>query len=92
MVLKDGKKVDTGYHASFTNPIPRLPSTEIHGFMLPSVTSITPKSCFEGDKDIQMTIEGTAFLSRSVVRFDGMGIPTKFISPTKSKLSSLSIC
>ncbi|MEE9609902.1 MAG: amidohydrolase family protein, partial [Desulfatiglandales bacterium] len=82
-VIKDGKVIEIGYHANFTNPIPRLPNTEVHGFMLPSVTSIDPISCLEGDKDVHMAVDGTGFTTRSVARFDGMGVPTKFINPTK---------
>jgi len=49
----------------------------------PTTTSISPSSKTYGDAAFTMTINGTNFVSTSVVRFNGSNRPTTFVSSTQ---------
>jgi hypothetical protein len=77
-VMKGGRFVRLGYSADYTGPqgpvraIPATPEPEISG--------ITPNAVAEGSADFEMTVEGVGFISDSVVRVDGVSVPTTFVN------------
>ena len=79
-VIKDGEIVDTRYHQSFSNPIPRPTGQEFYGYPLPRLDEVSPKVISEGDGEIELELRGKDFFPESVVRFGGSPIPTRFIS------------
>lgn len=50
---------------------------------IPTINSISPSSATVGSISFTMTVNGTGFISTSVVRFDGNGSNTTFISDTQ---------
>jgi IPT/TIG domain len=48
-----------------------------------TVTSIAPTSAAAGSSQIQLTVNGTAFVSGSTVQWNGTAIPTTFVSATQ---------
>ena len=83
MVIKDGEMVDTRYHASFCNPIPRPTNQEFYGYPLPEIEELSPKVLTQGDEDIELTLKGKHFFPHSYVRFGGSTISTLFLSQEK---------
>ena len=83
VVVKDGAIVDTHYHESFSNPIPRPTSQEFYGYPLPKLEEMAPKVICEGDGNIELILKGKDFFPHSYVRFGGSPIPTHFISQEK---------
>jgi len=79
-VIKDGEIVDTRYHESFSNPIPRPTSQEFYGYPLPRLNEVSPTVISEGDGEIELVLRGKDFFPNSLVRFGGSPIPTRFIS------------
>jgi Amidohydrolase family len=77
-VMKGGKFVRLGYTADYTRPqvamraIPSTPEPEISG--------ITPNAVAEGSAEFEMLVEGVGFISDSVVRVDGVSVPTTFVN------------
>ena len=49
----------------------------------PSVTSISPTSADTGGPPFTLTVNGSSFISSSVVRWNGSGKPTTFVSSTR---------
>ncbi len=77
-VIKDGKIMETGYHAGYTNPIPaRLESGPggATAFPVPIITSLTPKATTEGDAEVTVKVKGDKFAPGCVVSFDGRSVP-----------------
>src|SRR5512143_4368110 len=56
-------------------PTPSLPA--------PTVTSLNPTSAFAGDSAFTLTVNGTNFVSGSVVRLNGGDRATTYVSATK---------
>lgn len=81
-VIKDGRVMDTGYHADFINPIPRA---RVVGYPnpQPSIRTLYPMTCQELDQDVELVIEGANFIDDSIVEFDGVAVPA---SPVKRTL------
>ena len=48
-------------------------------FRFPSAGGITPNAIAEGSPEFEMTVEGVGFISDSVVRVDGVSVPTTFV-------------
>jgi len=77
-VMKGGQFIRLGYTADYTRPqgAPRqIPSTPE-----PEISGITPNAVAEGDQAFEMTVEGVGFISDSVVRVDGVSVPTTFVN------------
>lgn len=83
VVIKDGEIVDTRYHASFSNPIPRPTHQEFYGYPLPEIEEVSPRVLTQGDEDIELTLKGKNFFPHSYVRFGGSTISTLFLSQEK---------
>ncbi len=76
-VMKGGQFVRLGYTADYTRPlgpVRAIPSTPE-----PEVSAITPHTVLEGASDVDMTIEGVGFISDSIVRVEGVSVPTTFV-------------
>jgi len=77
-VMKGGKFVRLGYTADYTKPqasVRAIPSTPE-----PEISGITPNAVGEGNAEFEMTVEGVGFISDSVVRVDGVSVPTTFVN------------
>ena len=75
-VMKGGQFVRLGYTADYTRPqraIRAIPSTPE-----PEISGITPNAVAEGNPEFDMTVEGVGFISDSIVRVDGVSVPTTF--------------
>jgi hypothetical protein len=76
-VMKGGRFVRLGYTADYTRPqgpIRAIPSTPE-----PEIAGITPNAVAEGTPAFEMTVEGVGFISDSIVRVDGVSVPTTFV-------------
>jgi len=82
-VIKDGEIIDTSFHASFTNPIPRPTGQEFYGYPIPKLEKISRQVAVEGEADIQLAITGKDFFPQSVLYFGANPVPTRFTSQTE---------
>ncbi|MGH9253990.1 MAG: amidohydrolase family protein, partial [Vicinamibacterales bacterium] len=76
-VMKGGQFIRLGYTANYTRPqgpVRAIPSTPE-----PEISAITPHSVAEGSPEFEMTVEGVGFISDSVIRVDGVSVPTTFV-------------
>ena len=78
-VMKGGRFVQLGYTTNYGAPradesriVPRTPE--------PEISAITPYVAVEGSPDFEMTINGVGFVGNSVVRVDGIPVPTTFVN------------
>jgi hypothetical protein len=77
-VMKAGRFIRLGYSTDYVRPqgeVQAIPSTPE-----PEISGITPNAVAEGDPAFEMTIEGVGFISESVVRVDGVSVPTTFVN------------
>lgn len=83
-VYKDGRPVDTGYHADYTSripyPIPEFSSSYVPA---PALSGIDPMSAPAGSGAIRLTVRGAGFSMTSVVTAAGRPLPTRFIDPSR---------
>ncbi|MGD0965880.1 MAG: amidohydrolase family protein [Candidatus Acidiferrales bacterium] len=86
-VIKDGRVIDTTFHPSFTNPIPRPFSlhSEPEYSWAPVLQRLVPAMATEGDSDLSLTLQGAHFTTESGVSFDGQPVPTTFVSEQQLK-------
>ena len=77
-VLKEGRRVELGYHRYFTNPIPRPWQSGSGRHPSPRIISFPPVvSC--NSPRVTVTIKGTGFLPSSFVRINGTGQDIEFV-------------
>jgi hypothetical protein len=82
-VIKDGRVVDTTYHADYEIPIRRPGPESKHLYNpLPVVRDVSPPVAVEG-ASATLRIVGRGFTPSSVVKFDGRASDTRWISPTE---------
>jgi hypothetical protein len=84
-VMKGGRFIRLGYTADYTKPqatVRAIPSTPE-----PEISGITPNAVAEGSPQFDMTVEGVGFISDSVVRVDGVSVPTTFVNIRTLKAS-----
>jgi len=82
-VIKDGRVVDTTYHADYQIPIRRPGPESKHLYNpLPAVRDVLPPVAVEGSS-LTLRILGRGFTPSSVVKFDGRASDTRWISPTE---------
>ena len=77
-VMKGGRFIRLGYSPEYTRPqapIKAIPSTPE-----PEISGITPNAVAEGSPEFEMTLEGVGFIGESVVRIDGVSVPTTFVN------------
>jgi amidohydrolase family protein/IPT/TIG domain-containing protein len=86
-VMKDGRVIDTTFHPSFTNPIPRPFSahSEPEYNRAPVLQNLLPPMASEGDSDLSLTLQGKSFMKESSVSFDGQSVSTTFVSEQQLK-------
>ena len=77
-VMKGGTFVRLGYTADYTKP--QAPIRAIPSTPEPEISGITPNAVAEGSREFEMTVEGVGFISDSVVRVDGVSVPTTFVN------------
>ena len=88
MVIKDGEVMDTKLDGKWVNPLPA--SFLTYSITPPAITKVSPAVVRQGGQTVTLEIEGTSFGPRqsgfyenSIVRFDNVDLPTKFVSGTK---------
>lgn len=79
-VIKDGEIVDTSYHASFFNPIPRPHSHEFYGYPTPKLDQVSPGVAAEKDAEVELLLKGKDFFPVSLVYFGRSPVATRFVS------------
>ena len=84
LLLKGGETLDTEYHSDYKNPFPR-PENNIVIFrevpiLVPVLSSISPSKVLEGTKGLTVTVKGKYFLRTSIVRANGINLPTEFVN------------
>jgi hypothetical protein len=77
-VMKGGKFVRLGYTADY--PKPQAPIRAIPSTPEPEISGITPNAVAEGSPEFEITVDGVGFISDSVVRVDGVSVPTTFVN------------
>jgi imidazolonepropionase-like amidohydrolase len=80
-VIKDGRIIDTSYHAWFTDLMPRPVGQEFYGYPTPIVERISPIVGSETDAEFVLTLKGKGFYPTSVVNFGSIPVPTRYVSP-----------
>ncbi|MBI4885751.1 MAG: amidohydrolase family protein [Acidobacteria bacterium] len=76
-VMKGGQFIRLGYSPDYVRPaapVRAIPSTPE-----PEISGIAPNAVAEGSAAFEMTVEGVGFISDSVVRVDGVSVPTTFV-------------
>jgi hypothetical protein len=77
-VIKDGRVVDTSFHPSYSNPLPRPYAPVLHGFPVPQIDQMQPTMVVEGSGPLELLLEGGGFVPQSVVEFDGTRLSTEW--------------
>jgi hypothetical protein len=77
-VMKGGRFVRLGYTADYIKP--QAPIRAIPSTPEPEISGITPNAVAEGSPAFALTVEGVGFISDSVVRVDGVSVPTTFVN------------
>lgn len=84
-VMKGGRFVPLGYqptYYSFTRP----PRSIAMATPRPEISEIAPHTVVEGSPDFEVVVRGIGFVSNSVVRIDGIAMPTTFVNPRVIKV------
>ena len=82
-MIKDGRVVDTRYHADYEIPIRRPGPESKHLYNpLPVVRDVLPPIAVEG-ASITVRIVGRGFTPSSVVKFAGRALETRWVSSTE---------
>jgi hypothetical protein len=82
-VVKDGRVVDTTYHADYEIPIRRPGPESKHLYNpLPVVRNLLPPVAVEGSS-ITVRVIGRGFTPSSVAKFDGRAVDTRWVSSTE---------
>lgn len=82
-VIKDGRIVDTTYHADYEIPIRRPGPESKHLYNpAPSVRDVVPPVAVEG-APVTLRIAGRGFTPSSVVKIDGRAVATRWVSASE---------
>ena len=79
-VMKGGKFVEAGYHPAyftFTQP----PRKIAMATPAPELSALSPYTVLEGTPAFDLVVRGVGFVGNSVVRVDGVSVPTAFVNP-----------
>lgn len=83
-VVKDGRVVDTTYHADYSSPLPYPLAEYSSSFVpVPSLSDIEPKAAPVGGGPVTLTVKGAAFSMLSSVFVGGTPVATRFVSPSR---------
>lgn len=77
-VMKGGRFVALGYTPYYTS----TPTSVVHStpyLQEPEISAITPNRVLEGSAAFELLVDGEGFLPDSVVRVDGVAVPTTFV-------------
>ena len=77
-VMKGGRFIRLGYSPEYTRP--QAPIRAIPSTPEPEISGITPNAVAEGSPNFEMTVEGVGFIGESVVRVDGVSVPTTCVN------------
>src|SRR5688572_7143734 len=77
-VMKGGRFVRLGYSVDYIRP--QAPIRAIPSTPEPEISGITPNAVAEASPAFDMDVEGVGFISDSVVRVDGVSVPTTFVN------------
>ncbi|MBI3941021.1 MAG: amidohydrolase family protein [Acidobacteria bacterium] len=83
-VMKGGNFVRPGYdpaYFSFTRP----PRKIAMATPVPEISEVAPHTVSEGNPEFEIVVRGVGFGRNSVVRVDGIGVPTTFVNPRTLK-------
>ncbi len=83
LVMKNGEILDTSFHDSFTNPIPRPYTQEFYGYPVPRLDKVSPRCACETDAPLDLVLRGNNFFPDSVVCFGASPVATKFVSQSE---------
>ena len=82
-VIKDGRIIDTKYHADYEMPIKRPGPESKHLYNpVPQLRDVLPPVAVEGES-VSLRILGQGFTPNSVVKFDGRAVETRWVNPTE---------
>lgn len=86
-VIQGGRKLPTGFHHWYVNPIPRITNMNApgQGVGRPQVERLSPEAANEGSPDQTIQLRGKNFAEDATVVFDGVPVPTEFVSETQLK-------
>ena len=86
-VIQGGRVLPTGYHRSYSNPIPRNTSRNppASGNPIPQLESISPLVATEGSGDLTLRVRGKRFVPGVMVVFEDIPLETTFVSATALK-------
>jgi hypothetical protein len=79
-VMKGGRFLTLGYdpaYYSFMRPARSIAMATPR----PEISEIVPHTVVEGSADFDVTVRGVGFVSNSVVRIEGVSMPTTFVNP-----------
>jgi hypothetical protein len=79
-VMKGGQFIKPGYdpaYFSFTRP----PRKIAMATPTPELSALSPHTVLEGTPAFDLTVRGVGFVGNSVVRVDGVAVPTTFVNP-----------
>jgi Amidohydrolase family len=90
MVFKNGTPEDLHLHRGYSNPIPYPPRSK----RVPSISEITPGVVVQQSGPVELTVRGSGFVPvriikgssiilPSVLKFDGVRIPTRVVNTTE---------
>lgn len=84
-VIQGGRVLPTGYHASYSNPIPRNTRRNAPGAgnPTPQMETLSPLVTLEGAGDTTLTVQGKNFVPGAVVFFENVPLETTFNSATE---------
>ena len=83
-VMKGGRFVEPGYDPAYFT-FTRAPRSIAMATPEPELSEIAPHTVLEGTGDIELTVRGVGFVGNSVIRVDGVTVPTTFVSPRELK-------
>jgi imidazolonepropionase-like amidohydrolase len=78
-VIKNGAIVDTSFHPSFSNPIPRPHGREFYGYPAPQLDDVSPKVASERGREVELILKGKDFYPGSLVAFGDNVLATTFV-------------
>ncbi|MGH9783776.1 MAG: amidohydrolase family protein, partial [Terriglobia bacterium] len=79
-VMKGGKWIEPGYdpaYFTFTRP----PRKIAMATATPELSALSPYTVLEGTPAFDLIVRGVGFIGNSVVRVDGVSVPTTFVNP-----------
>ncbi|MCH7978083.1 MAG: amidohydrolase family protein [Acidobacteria bacterium] len=83
-VMKGGAFIELGYdpaYYTFTQPARSIAMAT----PVPGISAITPHTVAEGTPEFEILVEGVGFVGNSVVRVNGVSVPTTFVGPRRLK-------